>query len=276
MEDSYSHCQALVRDADKDRYLAALFAPLPARRNLYALYAFASEISRVATAVREPMAGELRLQWWRDALTGAGEARANPVAAALLDTIAQCGLSTERLSALIDAHAFDLYDDPPASVADLDTYAASTSGTLFALGAAILGVSRADFAAERAGVAYGVTQALRRFPIDIARERIFLPRDLAARHSIHQGELERRQSTPGLQAALAELRTHAREAFAGFRAAARALPAAAAPAFLIAALVPQALDRLDAAPANPFEAIEVPQWRRQWTLWRASRRWPAL
>jgi 15-cis-phytoene synthase len=276
VEDSYSHCEALVRTADKDRYIAALFAPLPARRHLYALYAFASEISRVATVVHEPIAGELRLQWWRDALSGAGEARANPVAAALLDTLAQCGLSTERLTALIDAHAFDLYDDPPASVADLDAYAVSTSGTLFTLGAQILGVLDADSAAERAGVAYGVTQMLRRFPIDIARQRIFLPRDLAARHGIHQGELERRRATPGLQAALSELRAHARDAFAGFRAAAQALPAAAAPAFLVAALVPQALDRLDAAAANPFEAIEVPQWRRQWTLWRASRRWPAV
>jgi phytoene synthase len=266
----------LVREADKDRYLAALFAPLPSRRHIYALYAFAGEISRVATAVREPMAGELRLQWWRDALTGAGEARANPVAAALLDTIAQCGLSIERLTALIDAHASDLYGDPPASVADLDAYATNASGTLFALGAKILGVLDAASAAERAGVAYGVTQMLRRFPIDIARGCIFVPRDLAARHGIHQGELERRQATPGLQAALAELRAHAREAFAGFRPAVRPLPAAAAPAFLVAALVPQVLDRLDAAAANPFEAIEVPQWRRQWTLWRASRRWPAV
>jgi 15-cis-phytoene synthase len=276
VEDSYSHCEALVREADKDRYLAALFAPLPVRQHLYALYAFACEISRVATAVREPMAGELRLQWWRDALTGAGEARANPVAAALLDTIARCGLSTERLGALIDAHAFDLYDDPPASVADLDAYAVGTSGTLFALGAEILGVLDADSAADRAGVAYGVTQMLRRFPIDIARGRIFLPRDLAARHGIHQDELEQRQATSGLRAALAELRAHARDAFAGFRAAAQPLPVAAAPAFLVAALVPQALDRLDASAANPFAAIDVPQWRRQWTLWRASRRWPAL
>ena len=234
----------MVREADKDRYLAALFAPLPARRHLYALYAFASEISRVAAAVSEPMAGELRLQWWRDALANAGEARANPVAAALLDTIAQCGLSTEMLIALIDAHAFDLYDDPPASIADLDAYAANTLGTLFVLGARILGVPHADSAAERAGVAQGVTQALLRFPIDIARGHIFMPRDLATRHGVHQGELERRQATPGLQAALAELRAHAREAFAGFRAAAPALPTAAAPAFLIVALVPQALDRL--------------------------------
>src|SRR5215813_7255803 len=108
MQNPYTHCEALVRAADKDRYLASLFAPAPARPHLHALYAFASEISRVRDAAREPLPGEIRLQWWRDVLEGEGrgEVSANPVAAALLDTIARCGLPTARLIALIDAHAF--------------------------------------------------------------------------------------------------------------------------------------------------------------------------
>ena len=52
MEDAHAHCEALVRVADKDRYLAGLFAPAAARRHLYALYAFASEIARVREAAR--------------------------------------------------------------------------------------------------------------------------------------------------------------------------------------------------------------------------------
>jgi len=35
------------------------------------------------------------------------------------------------------------------------------------------------------------------------------------------------------------------------------------------------LTRLDAA-ADPFAAVEVPQWRRQWALWRAARMWPMI
>src|SRR5258708_39658912 len=94
MQDAYAHCEALVRAADKDWYLAGLFAPAAARRHLYALYAFACEIARVREAAREPLPGEIRLQWWRDALRGAarGEVPANPVAAALIDTVAQCAL----------------------------------------------------------------------------------------------------------------------------------------------------------------------------------------
>ena len=88
MQDAYAHCEAVVRAADKDRFLAALFAPAALRRHLHALYAFNSEIARVRDAAREVLPGEIRLQWWRDALVGQarGEVNANPIAAALLDT----------------------------------------------------------------------------------------------------------------------------------------------------------------------------------------------
>ena len=43
-------------------------------------------MTRVREAAREPLPGEIRLQWWTDVLSGERreEASANPVAAALL------------------------------------------------------------------------------------------------------------------------------------------------------------------------------------------------
>ena len=280
--DTYAHCEALVRAADKDRYLASLFAPAAARQHLYALYAFASEIARVREAAREPLPGEIRLQWWRDVLEGAGrgEVSANPVAAALLDTVARCALPAERLIAPIDAHAFDLYDDAMPSLADLDAYAEQTSGTLFALAAQILGgTDGADAivaAATPAGTAYGVAQRLRTFPRDLARRQLFVPLDLLAQHGVTREEIEARQNAAGLRGALAALRDHARAAFGRFHAAAPDIPESCAPAFLVAALVPMLLARLEAAAADPFASVEVPQWRRQWVLWRAASRWPKV
>ena len=105
--DNFEHCAALVREADRDRYLATLFAPAEHRDALFALYAFNVEIARVRDLAREPMPGEIRLQWWREALSGerAGEAAAHPVAAALRETLARYG-SGQRpaASTLIDAH----------------------------------------------------------------------------------------------------------------------------------------------------------------------------
>src|SRR5665811_376080 len=133
MQTNFEHCAALVREADRDRFLATLFAPAEHRDALFALYAFNLEIIRVRELAREPMPGEIRLQWWREVLSGErdGEAAAHPVAAALTHTLAQHNLARERLIDLIEARSFDLYDDPMATFAELQSYAERTAGTIF-------------------------------------------------------------------------------------------------------------------------------------------------
>ena len=82
MQDHFEHCAALVREVDRDRYLATLFAPVGDAMRFIALYAFGVEISRVRELAREPMPAEIRLQWWREVLSAErmGEAAAYPVA----------------------------------------------------------------------------------------------------------------------------------------------------------------------------------------------------
>ncbi|MBV8744201.1 MAG: squalene/phytoene synthase family protein, partial [Xanthobacteraceae bacterium] len=110
-EDDYAHCQALVRASDKDRFVATLFAPVERRPHLFALYAFNLEIARIGEIAHEPLAGEIRLQWWHDCLSG-GDAAGHPVASALLDSIERRGLAREPLLDLIDARRFDVYAEP--------------------------------------------------------------------------------------------------------------------------------------------------------------------
>ena len=52
MDTIYRHCENLVRAADKDRYLATLFAPADRRDALFALYAFSHEIATVRDRAR--------------------------------------------------------------------------------------------------------------------------------------------------------------------------------------------------------------------------------
>jgi 15-cis-phytoene synthase len=277
MQDAYAHCEAVVRAADKDRFLAALFAPAERRRHLFALYAFNGEIARVRELAREALPGEIRLQWWRDVLDGEarGEVSANPVAAALLDTVKACGLPLDPLIRLVDAHAFDLYDDAMATLADLDTYGRDTDGALTSLAARVLADDAATAAAANAGIACTVTNRLRSFPADVARRQMFVPLEILDRHGVARAAIEARQNSPQLRAALADMRTHAQGAFAAFRRAAAEIPERCAPAFLAATVVPTWLKRLERA-ADPFGAVELPQWRRQWIIWRAARRWPRL
>lgn len=270
-----THCEALVRAADKDRFLATLFAPADRRAALFALYAFNLEIARIREAVREPLAGEIRLQWWSDALEGEGrgEVGAHPVAAALLAAIGRYRLPVEPLKALIEARRFDLHDQPMATLAELERYADNVSSTLILLAGRVLDAGT-DFPAlaHHAGLAYALAGLLKAFPIHAARGQLYLPIELLQRHGARREEIANWQATPQLRAALADLRRAARMHLS----AARPLLATAAPV-VIPALLPLApvspmLARMERSNYDPFVPREIPQWRRQWLIWRAARR----
>ena len=280
MNDAYAHCEAVVRAADKDRFVASLFAPAGVRKYLYALYAFNGEVSRVRELAREALPGEIRLQWWRDVLAGEGrgEVDANPIAAALRDTVAVRGLPPALLVRLVDAHTFDLYDDAMATLADLDAYGRDTDGVLMTLAARILAgpAEATTAAADAGGIASAAAQRLRSFSIDLARRQLFVPLAVLERHGVSRADVEAHRNSDGLRAALADMRSHAAAAFDAFRSAAADIPVAGAPAFLAAAVVPGWLARLARAGRDPFAPVELAPWRRQWIIWRAARRWPRL
>jgi 15-cis-phytoene synthase len=276
MQDSFSYCEQLVRAADKDRFLASLFAPADRRSPLFALYAFNVEIARVRELVHEPLAGEIRLQWWRDGLEGQaqGEMRANPVADALLNTIARFKLPTERLIGLIEARTFDLYDDPMASLSDLERYAQSTSSAVIELASTILCGNELDLGetATHAGIAYAIAGLLRAFPVHAARGQLFLPRDELERHGIVRQDIYAGRASAGLLAVLSEMRQRARHHLAELDEWRSLVPPEASPAFLPVALVPAILASMERPSYDPFRSVELSQWRRQWMLWRAARR----
>jgi len=271
--DAFGHCEHLVREHDKDRFLATLFAPAERRGPLFALYAFDLEIASIRDRVREPMPGEIRAQWWREVLSGerSGEAASHPVAAALTETVARFALPRERLIDLVEAHAFDLYDDPMANYDVLDGYLRRTAATMFDLATLICG-GAAAYAAERAGLAYGITALLRAFALHASRRQLFVPVQFLELGTTPE-EIFAGRSSPWLINALGMLRTRARESLVGFEAELPRVPAAALPALLPVALIPGYLALMDRKDYDPFHtSIEVPQWRRQWVLWRATRR----
>jgi len=270
MQDVFAYCAELVRTADRDRYLAALFAPAAHRGALFALHAFNSEVARVREAAREPLPGEIRLQWWREVLRGErdGEASANPVASALRETIARHGLDAGALIDLIEAHRFDLYDEPMQAIADLEDYVRKSSSALFALTVKILCGIDVKEAAEPAGMAYGISALLRAFPLHAARGQLYVPLELLERHDVQTSDVLGGRPSAGLNAALADLRELARRHLSASRQTVPALPQDALPAFLPVALVGPSLKRLERCDA--LSPVEIPQWRRQWLIWRAA------
>jgi phytoene synthase len=176
---AFEHCRRLIAETDKERYWATLYAPADRRDALYALYGFDHEISRVASVVREPMAGEIRLQWWREVLEGKRdeEAAANPVAAALLDVVRNFDVPAAQLIDVIDAHAADLYTEREV---DFEAYGAATDGAIMALAARILGGDNADAQHIATHLGIGRVYAAAGLAED-ARRQLDLARDLLPR-----------------------------------------------------------------------------------------------
>jgi len=275
--DAYRHCEQLVRAADKDRFLATLFAPPKYRRALHALYAFNLEVARTRELAREPMPGEIRLQWWREALAGAGrgDIDAHPVAAAIRSVVVRYRLPPQALTGLIDARTFDLYDEPMTSVPDLEHYARQTSSVLIVLVARILRDGRDPEIGEmagHAGIAYAVAGLLRALPIHAARGQLYLPADLMQRYGAQSADVFAGQATTELRAVLAELRLRVRQHLTAVSQRLSSAPPEVLPALLPVVLVRPALERMERRGYQPFAPPELPQWRRQWALWRAARR----
>ena len=271
-DQDYALCEAAVRDGDRDRWLASLFWPRPARRHTHALLAFNLQIAKVRETVSQPMLGEIRYQWWRDAIMN-GQGGGNPVAAALIDTIATFNLDAQRLLALIEARSFDLYDEPMPAVLALENYARDTGSTLFEAIARILAPGRLPPpAVDEAGRAYALTGLLRGLPYQVMRGQMFLPADVLDQFQLPGVEVLAHRNSPALGLVLNALRARARNHLVAMREGLAEAGLAAA-ACLPASLCEPYLRRMEAPGLNPFKtAVELPQWRRQWVLWRAARK----
>ena len=200
----------IAKHGDPDRYLAALFAPWPARAQLLALIAFNVELARIGELVSEPELGEIRLQWWREALDRAaeGEATGNPVADAVGALLQSHPHLRATFTRLIDARSFDvavkLMPDWPV----LERYLNDTAGAMFAASADILGSpgQGLEAAAQAGGTAYGLTGLMRALPVHAAAGRVDLPADALARHGTSPEQVLAGEMTEGLVALLAEFR----------------------------------------------------------------------
>jgi|SRR5882672_3994984 len=263
--------EEIVRKADYDRYLAALFATQALRRQLITLYAFNYELAKTAESVSQPIAGQIRLQWWRDRIAElyGGADLDHRLANALGEIIAEHDLPRELFDELIDARENDLEEAPFDDMASLETYADATSGNLMRLAARILDAGAGlDQDAGRLGIAYGLTGLCRALPYQAARRHLILPRDRVAELRISIEDLFSGKADPGLSILIAELAQNARTHFhagAGKRVSRKILPA-----LLPGALVPLYLRGLTRPGFDPFrDPADVPVHRRQLAMLRA-------
>lgn len=276
--ESAVHAAAFLRDSDRDRYYASLVLRPGPRAAVQALYAFNADVATIRDRAREPAPGEIRLQWWADALSGKdyGSVRQNPLADALLGAIEKYRLPTGALTRLLYARRFDLYDDPMPDMQSFEGYAGETVSVLYQLAAMILNdgaeVETGD-AAGHLGVAQALIGHLRAFGLNASRGRVFLPLEIFTANGATETEILSGNSSEGLLAAHAELIDLAAEHLRKAVAAIAALPKELRSAFAAAGLLRAQLTQVESQNETPFlPPREIAEWRKiailTWWSWR--------
>ena len=169
--------EARVRRVDPDRWLASRLVADPARRAaVIAVYALNDELARVGESVTNPLAGEIRLAWWRErleAVAAGAEPPAQPVLLALAPVLPD--LPADLLDALTEARHADLEPTPFADDAALARYLDGTAGAVMGLAARALDPEAPLRAVVEAGRAWGLAGLGRARSAWRARGRDWVP-----------------------------------------------------------------------------------------------------
>lgn len=268
-----------ARAFERDRYLAALLAPAAARADLIAVAAFAGELQRIPGYVSEPMAGEIRLQWWRDTIeaglaSGIGST-GHPIADAVCDLARRHGIASPTLHALIDAVGDRLDDTPFQSMDALTANLVSWNGGLFRLAMTIIrgtppGGNEPNLLDEL-GALYGLARTLVEIPAELAQGRMLLPATLLARNGIDAENARSAAVADRWRAVVTELAGDTLRKLGHsvqrYQEAPRDLRLAALPI----ALVRPYLAVTQRADVTELEAPDMSPFKRVWQIWRVSR-----
>jgi len=273
-----------VRARDRTAYLATLFAPERTRPALLTLHAYRLELRRIVDTIREPLAAEIRLQWWRDAIRGEGYGAggaAVPLVEALQENMARYRWPADALCAMSEARIHDLYADPFADWDAFDGYAGEVHGTAIQLAAMALCVDRlgpedghgaarsAATAAGWAGVAEAAADAAMEFVPRFRRARAVVPASAwrEATGTDLRAALESGELPEGAADAVTALLSHGERADGRMRDLIGSVAPAARAAFLPAFTARRRLSAVRSAPLSPRPPGALAM---QWALWRAS------
>lgn len=262
--------EGVARD-DADRFVSTFFAPAALRRSLIALYAFDDEVARIAAVVHEPMAGHIRLAWWRDQIAAIHEGGAlqAPVPQALAEAVRGHGLPRGLFDDYLNARARDLEEAPFADEAAMDAQADAVEGGVTRLAARILGAGeRADVAAGHAGLAIACAGHLRELAFFAGRRRCRLPVQLLGEVGLNAEDVfAAHEASPALRRACDRLAAKARMAL--WKLSYARFPRAATAALAVATLARWPTAR----GFDPMRPAPMPAWRRVAALSLANLTW---
>jgi phytoene synthase len=192
---SYAWCERLARREAGNFYHAFRILPGPQRRAMCALYAFMRITDDIADA---PASGggepaEALSDWRQSTRQALAGCYRHPLHPALHDTVAAHAIPAAYLEAVIDGVGMDLQPVRFATFADLYPYCYRVASVVGLACIHIWGFTaeEAKLYAEKAGIAFQLTNILRDLGEDAARDRVYLPQEDLERFGYGEEQLRR-------------------------------------------------------------------------------------
>jgi phytoene synthase len=261
---------AQVKASGTSFYAAMRLLPEARRDAMFAIYAFCREVDDIADEEAPQDDKQRRLAQWRAEidLLYAGNP-SGPISQALLKPMREFKLRREDFIAVIDGMEMDATDTIQApDLATLDLYCDRVASAVGRLSVRAFGATEAiaDDVAYHLGRALQLTNILRDIEEDAGRGRLYLPRDLLAKHGVVSPDLAAIRAHPNLPQVCRDLAAMAKEHFAKADAAMKqCAKEPMRPARIMGAVYGALLDKLIAWDWRDLTTeIKVPKWRKIW------------
>ncbi|WP_049573348.1 presqualene diphosphate synthase HpnD [Streptomyces sp. SBT349] len=184
---AYHYCVVVSSQHARNFSYGARLMPVPQRRALSALYAFARRVDDIGDGLLDAEVKETRLNEARALLVrirdgAVAEDDTDPVAVALADAARRYPIPIEGLDELIDGVLMDVRGRTYETWDDLRLYCRCVAGAIGRLSLGVFGVlpgardaARAPEYADTLGLALQLTNILRDIREDAANGRVYLP-----------------------------------------------------------------------------------------------------
>jgi phytoene synthase len=264
---SYAYCERLARAQAKNFYPAFRVLPGPKRRAMCALYAFlriADDLSDAPLSIDQKRAA---VESWRrefgQALQGEYRHELHP---ALHHAIQVFGVPAEYLWQVLDGVEMDLDIATYATFSELYTYCYRVAS---AVGLACIHIwgfrdEAAKELAEKAGIAFQLTNILRDLPEDMVRGRVYLPEEDLSRFCYSAEDLRRQAYDERFRNLMRFQVERARQYYDAARPLFRLLDPAGRAVFQVMAHTYRSLlDAIEERDYNVFKGrVSISRWRK--------------
>jgi len=275
-------CSKKLRQHEYENFLCTLLLPEEARRGATAVRAFNIEIAQVRDSIKDRMIGDMRMQFWRDAVDSMYDPKkavpkGNPIIAELHSAIEAHRLSKSWLMRVIESRQDHLAEKPHATLDALENYSETTVSSINYLILETLNIreTRVDHVASHLGKAQGIVTAIRAVPFHARQRRVLLPTDILIKHGASAEDFIQGKQSDAVREVIFDLASQAHAHLDAGRSMSEAVPKSARAAFLTSVATHDFLMRLRKLDFDPFhpkiiERNQLLPMRLWWKYMRSS------